>query len=561
MVAVLLASVALAAPVTWARISAHTVGTMANRRTDMHRLQELIRLHRKGEDKHGIARQLRMSPNTERKYREALLGAGLLNGAADEIPDMEEIKTAIDAACPRRPAPQETSSVARWSGEIEALYEDGLEPQAILDRLRLEKKAEGFTGSYSAVKRFCRRLRNAKGVLADDVSIPVETGPGEVAQIDFGEIARLYDPVHQVLRRAWVFVIVLGHSRHMFAKVVFDQRTETWLQLHIDAFATLGGVPRVLVPDNLKAAVVRAAFGFADDPALNRSYRELARHYDFKVDPTPIYAPKKKGKVESGVKYVKRNALAGRAGEDIDDVNASLEKWTREIAGMRTHGTTGKPPLAVYEEVERQALLALPRVRWDPVTWKKATVHKDVHVSFDRALYSVPWRLTGKEVWIRATATTVAIYADDTRVATHSRGRAGARITVDDHLPEGRRDLRHRSRSYWESRADVLGEEVGRYVREVFDADDVVYQLRAAQAVVTLLEKYPPHRAEAACLRARYFANYTYRGLKQILLQGLDLEPLPVPMSAAPSGQPGFRFARNISELMNSRLEETHEPN
>lgn len=115
--------------------------------------------------------------------------------------------------------------------------------------------------------------------------------------------------------------MVLGHSRHMFCKVVFDQKIETWLELHVEAFDFFGGSPKVVVPDNLKAAVIRNAFGIGgDDTELNRSYRELARHYGFKIDPTPPYSPKKKGKVESAVKYVKGNALRGREGEDTREV-------------------------------------------------------------------------------------------------------------------------------------------------------------------------------------------------------------------------------------------------
>jgi transposase len=138
--------------------------------------------------------------------------------------------------------------------------------------------------------------------------------------------------------------MVLGHSRHQFSRVVFDQRAETWIQLHEQAFRFFGGVPRTIVPDNLKAAVIRAAFGVSEPGcSLNRSYRELARHYGFKVDPTPPAAPKKKGKVESCVKYVKNNALKGRDGESIDDVNAELERWVkrdRRHARARHDGPT-----------------------------------------------------------------------------------------------------------------------------------------------------------------------------------------------------------------------------
>jgi len=105
-----------------------------------------------------------------------------------------------------------------------------------------------------------------------------------VAQVDFGYAGKPWDTTTGVPRKAWVSVMVLGHSRHQYSEVVFDQRTSTWLELHQRAFAELGGVPHVIVPDNLKAAVIRAAFGVSGLPELNRSYRELARHYGFRVD-------------------------------------------------------------------------------------------------------------------------------------------------------------------------------------------------------------------------------------------------------------------------------------
>lgn len=183
-----------------------------------------------------------------------------------------------------------------------------LRPKAFFDRLRLENA--DFKGSLGAVKRLVARLHRERGPRERDIGIPVVTAAAEVAQVDFGYAGRHGDPTTGQLRKAWVFVMVLGHSRHQFSRVVFDQRTETWIALHEQAFRFFGAVPRTIVPDNLKAAVIRAAFGVSEAGcALKRGYRELARHYGFKVDPTPPAAPHKKGKVESSLKYVKNNAL------------------------------------------------------------------------------------------------------------------------------------------------------------------------------------------------------------------------------------------------------------
>ena len=367
---------------------------MSRRRTDMHRLQELVRLHRMGRGVRDVARLLRMSPNTERKYREALAAEGLLEGAATALPSSEVLKAAVLKHHPPRTPEHERSSLAAWEPRVQALMAAGLKARAIYDRLTLE--GTDFDGSYWAVKRLVRRLAKDRGPRPEDVAIPVDTPPGEAAQVDFGYVGRLFDPATQTLRRAWVFVMVLGYSRHMFARVVFDQKAATWLQLHVEAFRHFDGTPRVLVPDNLKAAVVRASFGIDGPTGLHRSYRELARHYGFLIDPTPPYAPNKKGKVEASVKYVKRNFFLGREGEDVATVNGLLDRWVLEVAGCRVHGTTRQQPLACFEAEEQVALRPRPSVAFEPIEWKQAVVHPDCCITFDRRLYSAPWKLVGQ---------------------------------------------------------------------------------------------------------------------------------------------------------------------
>jgi hypothetical protein len=154
-------------------------------------------------------------------------------------------------------------------------------------------------------------------------------------------------------------------------------------------------------------------------------------------------------------------------------------------------------------------------------------------------------------VWVRATATSVAIYSDDVRVATHSRRGKKQRSTHDEHLPEGRAELRHRSRAYWEERADRMSPEVGAFVREIFDSDDVLLQLRAVQAIVTYLEKFPVERATAAARRASFYGSNTYQAVKNILTRALDLEPLPT-SKAQPRWADAPRFARDLSKLFDS---------
>ena len=520
---------------------------MSQKRTEMDRLQELVRLHRMETGCREVARLLAMSPNTERQYREILAAEGLLEGRVDALPELTQLKAAVVKHVGEKRTPQQTSSVERWSETVRAMMAKDATPKAIYDCLRLEHQE--FAGSLSAIKRLYARLRGDTPVEAADIAIPVVSGPGEIAQVDFGYVGKLYDPAQGVLRKAWVFVMVLTYSRHLFARVVFDQRVTTWMALHVEAFEHFGGVVETVVPDNLKAAVVRAAFGFSEEPALNRSYRELARHYGCKIDPTPPYSPEKKGGVESAVKYVKRNFFAPRDFADVDDANRRLDAWTIEIAGQRLHGTTRQRPLERFE-IEKTHLRPLPPTRFECVEWKQALVHTDSQIAFERRLYPVPWRLMGKKVWVQATPTTIAVYWEDTRVATHQRNKPVPPEVYDQYLPDQRSPLRYRSQSFWLERAQRLGDDVVSYVREVFACDDVLSQLRTVQAVVTHLEKFPLARAQAACRRAQYYGNYTYPGVRDILRQGLDREPLPVVVVPAATATERPRYARRIDELL-----------
>jgi len=507
----------------------------------MHQLQELIRLHRLGCSGRKIARQLRMSRGTVGQYKTAFKAAGLLAGCPDELPETPALAAVLAPHTETKPsAPCQRSSITPWTEKITALRTRGAGPTAIHDWLRLHD--ETYAGSLSSVKRVCARLGRDRGPLPGDVAIPVVTAPGEVAQVDFGYVGKRYDPERGELRKSWIFVMTLGFSRHMFCEIVFDQKISTWLDLHVAAFEFFGGVPAVIVPDNLKAAVIRAAFCVDDDPVIQRSYRELARHYGFQIDPAPPRQPQKKGKVESDVGYVKGNFCAAHESVDIHEDRKQLRRWLLEIAARRRHGTTGRPPIELFDEEERAALIPLPKRRWKTVLWRAARLHRDAHIQVDGAFYSAPWRLLGEELWVRCSEHQIAIYHREELLVTHSRVGRGQRQTLDSHLPEGRSDLRHRSREHWLVRARRIGKEVEDLATAIFDSDDVLLQLRKVQAVVTYLERFPASRAKAACRRALFFACLDYAAIKNILRKGLDLHPLPTTTTRVWSKQ--SRFAR-----------------
>lgn len=494
-----------------------------------------------------------MGRNTARRYHEALREAGLLDGPSDELPDLEVLKRAIQEEDPPVVPQQQVSTVDRWAAEIVEMTSKGAGPKAVFDALRLEKP--DFDSSYDAVKRFCRQQRKRRPPTAEDVSIPVSTLPGEVAQVDFFSIGRVFDPTENRDRKCWAFVMLLAHSRHMFVDLVFDQRAETWQRLHAKAFVFFGGVPKVIVPDNLKAAVIRAAFNSADDIALNRSYEELARYYRFQIDPTPAYAPKKKGKVERAGRYFRDNYIKPRRGQDIDALRAGIHGWVMEIAGQRIHGTTGRRPLEAFYAEDLPKLRECPRLPFSQVIWHQAQVHTDSHLQFRSHLYSVPWAHLGQTLWLRATETDVVVYTDDERVATHRRSDGRGRSTRPGDLPPQREQWGHQSRIYWEEKAGRLGEEVLTYVLELFDDHDALLPLRKVQSIVTFLEDYPRERREAACRRARFFGVTRVRSFKEILRKGLDAEPLPDALVRMYGELEQPRFARGAAAFTTAAAE------
>jgi Mu transposase-like protein/integrase-like protein len=306
-----------------------------------------------------------------------------------------------------------------------------------------------------------------------DATVPLQFAPGEAAQVDFGAGPTLPDPASGTPRRTWCFVMTLCWSRHQYLEFVWDQTVATWLGCHRRAFEWFGALPARLIIDNPKCAITRACIY---DPLVQRAYAECAEGYGFKIDPCPPRDPAKKGIVEAGVKYVKGNFLPTRRFRDLTDLNAQARDWVMHQAGVRTHGTTREVPLERFA-VERPLLTALPAIAPDLGTWTTVTVHRDCHVQFERVLYSVPFALVGKRLWLRATDTTVSIYQDYRLVATHARARRpGERRTLRDHLPPEAQAFFAHDRHWCLQQANRMG------------------PLRAAQGLLRLEQRYDATR-------------------------------------------------------------------
>lgn len=525
---------------------------MANRRVTTMDLKELIRLLRAGASDRRIGKLLGHTRRTVQRYRSWASEQGLLAG---EVPPLAEVQQRVAATLPAAVPPQQTSTVQPYAEVIREYRRRGLEVAAI--RVRLEEEHR-VSRSYRAIWRYVRQLEPA----TPEAFVRVEVPAGSEAQVDFGAAGLAIDPVTGELRQSWVFVMVLSWSRYAYAEVVFDQRVETWLLCHAHAFAFFGGVPARIVPDNLKAAIVRASF---TEPLGQRAYRECAGHYGFLIDPNPPYSPHLKGKVENGVHYVKRNFLAGRDPAPLAERNAGLRRWLVETAGQRLHGTTKERPWDRFAETERAVLLPLPATAYDPASWQLAKVGRDCYVTFDRSYYSAPYRLVGQSVVVRGGARTVERYtADHALVATHDRATTpGTRRTVLAHLPPEQVPGLLLSREGCRAQATAIGPSTAELVDQLL-AHRPEDRLRSAGRVVGLAGPYSAERLEAACARAAHYGDLSYPTVKRILVEGLDRQPLASPTSSVPTrtettgtalqNGTGFTFVRQAGEFMASVL-------
>ena len=510
---------------------------MPQRKKDAMEIREVLRRVRAGESDRTIAQTLEMDRKTVRRYREWAVEQGLLEG---DLPALSELQALLGATLPAALPPQNVSTVEQYREVVTQLRQAGVEVAAIHQRLG----EQGYCGSYASVHRFVQRLEPS----TPQTTVRVETRPGEEAQVDFGYAGRMQDSETETERKSWAFVMTLSWSRHQYVEFVFDQQVATWLRCHRHAFQFFKGVPERVVIDNLKAGIAKHCW---EEPEAQQAYRECAEHYGFLISPCRPRTPEHKGKVEQGgVHYVKRNFLGGRAPTTLAQANRDVRVWCLGTAGKRSHGTTHEQPLTRFA-TEQATLRALPGSAYDLAIWKQAKVHRDCHIVFDNAYYSVPFRLVGQSLWVRGGTHTVQLYASDYQlIATHDRAlQPGQRVTRSAHLPTEKVAGLLLTRENCLEQAVALGtatrDVVARYLEH--RPED---RLRTAGRVLALSKRFGGARLEAACQRALRYDDPSYTTIRRILEQGLEQEALPE-TSAAPAGR---TFARAAIDLMGHLL-------
>lgn len=324
-----------------------------------------------------------------------------------------------------RPAPE--SKLEAFKPYLKERLQAGVWNAQVLLR---ELGERNYKGSYTLLTDWLRPQR--KEALAVAVR-RFETPPGKQAQVDWGHLGSLTEESAE--RMLWGFTMTLGYSRRMMAEAATDQKLGTLLRMHEAAFQEWGAVPEEILYDRMKT--VWTGTDERGEIIWNAIFLDFARYWGFTPRLCRPYRPQTKGKVESGVKYVRRNFLCGLQGREpanLADLNAGLRRWVAEVANQRVHGTTHQQVMIRWDEDQLAMQAVNGRLRYPYMDDEQRKVARDAYVSWRSSRYSVPWLYAGKEVWVRDHGRYVEVRYGAERIAVHAQAaRHHQVITLSEH--------------------------------------------------------------------------------------------------------------------------------
>ena len=488
-------------------------------------------LHEQGWSQRRISRELGVSREAVAAYlaehakeamsageQEGVKPAKALTGSEPPDPNSKPTKAPTGSAGTSR------SQCEPFRELILGKLEQGLSAQRIHQDL---VEDHGFKAKYHSVRRFVTSLKST-------TPLPfrrIEVAPGEEAQIDFGSGAPILNE-DGTRRRTHVLRVVLSHSRKGYSESVFRQTTDNLILCLENAFRHFGGVPKTVVPDNLKAAVIKADWY---DPDLNPKLRSFCEHYGCVLLPTKPRTPRHKGKVERGVDYVQENALKGRTFSSLSEQNEHLSAWESTVADTRIHGTTKKQVLKVFEDHERPALQPLPLERFPNFEEAQRKVSRDGHIAMKKSFYSAPPEFLGHTLWVRWDTRVVRIFNDKMQqLCVHATKPPGMFSTLPEHIASEKISPVERGAEWLLKKVSFIGPNTRKWALGLVAARGIE-SVRVLHGLLNLSNKHRSELIEQACDTAH--ANQSYRlatirklikhaGSKQQQFDFLDSHPI-----------------------------------
>jgi transposase len=524
----------------------------------------ILSLHLRGWSQRRIARQLDINRETVARYlkqaQSAPKPANVPSGsdAPESAPKPANAPSGSDTpeSAPNPDAPPLASAPVNieqghsrrsecepWRKIIQSKCDSGLSAQRIYQDLTTE---HDFTGSYYSVRRFVRHLEPTR-------EFPfrrLECEPGDEAQVDFGTGAPVIGPEGK-RRRTHVFRIVLSHSRKAYSEAVYRQTTDDFLRCIESAFRHFGGAPRSLVLDNLRAAVTKADWF---EPELNPKVRSFGEHYGLIFLPTRPYTPRHKGKVEKGIDYVQDNALKGRRFASLEEENRFLLDWELTVADTRIHGTTRRQVGKHFTDVERGALLPLPREAFPSYHEARRTVHPDGHVEIKRAYYAVPPEYMAREVWVRWDSRMVRIFNERMQpIAVHTRQEPGRFSTPHQYIASEKISGVERGAAWLLNKVTTrLGPHSTTWAQAMVKARGVE-GVRVLQGLLSLAGRHPSSAIEQACEVASSYGAYYLRTIRMLIERQAPKQEVMSFMSEHPMIRPMSEYGQFVHDAFQSR--------
>jgi len=346
-------------------------------------------------------------------------------------------------------------------------------------------------GSYETFKLFIRE--HVCEIKANTIPLRIELPPGKEIQLDYGRVGKIYDPFEKRNRIVWAFCARLSCSRLPYIEFVYTQKQESFVKSNINMLEFYGGVSEFLTIDNLKAGVIKPSLY---EPELNRAYAEFAEHYGTFINPCIVRKPEHKGKVERLVPLARE--LFRRLKEihptyTLKELNDAAQLWCRKEYGKKKHGTTGIPPLTLFEEEEKAALKPLPKERFETPMWKVVKVSYDRFFVFEGKYYAMPYKYRGNKLFARKTGVLLRIFDKNYSLIREYIVTARKKNWLPGDFPEDKEAMMQGSYPQWlMARARSFGPGAAKLVRSVL-VNHAYLNARRARGILTILEKHRSH--------------------------------------------------------------------
>ncbi len=487
---------------------------MATKRIAMRQLREILRLRLHAKlSMRQIRDSLRLSLGTIQK---AVSKAEELDLHWDAIEKLDDQQLATQIYPTADTASSSKKVVPDWLEVTRELKQKGMTKQ-----LLWEEYIQQYPNRSFSYPQYCLLYRS--WLKKQKRSMRQIHKAGEKLFVDYaGQTVPIVSNSTGEIKTAQIFVAVLGASNYTFCEATWSQKLPDWINSHVRAFEFMGGVPTIVVPDNLKSAVTKAC---RYDPKLNPSYQQLAAHYGTALDPARPLKPKDKAKAEVGVQIIERWILARLRHHtffSLSELNHCIKALLEEVNNKPFKQLKGTRQ-QWFESIDKPALLPLPKQVYQYTDIKTVKVNIDYHIQYDDHFYSVPHHLVGEKIELHAKEYLIELFFHNTRITSHARKYTSGMTTVSEHMP-----IKHEKHHQWTpgrlmNWAKDIGDEVLFWIKTVINQKQHPEQAyRVCLGLLNLNRSYPSERLNKACAIANKKSLYRLQHIKDILSSNQD---------------------------------------